>query len=232
MPYNRINYLELQDLMEDRVGNNGVFWSNEEFRAALNEAICLWQAGTGEWIARSAVTLTAGHDAFYDVPKQIVSLTRVTLGGSPLVKVSESDLDYGFPGWTAVTGTPTMWAPVGLNKFAIYPQPTTSTTVTLEGFGEGQVLTADSDINLGDEEVARILDYTQWYLSFKEGVTEGAQTPEPLLTNFFQAVMLRNTRLQAVAQFRRFLGQDFNEGERPAKQPAGRGLGVRRGLQQ
>ena len=79
MPRTRYTLAELQTRLSERVGNQETFWSQEEFRDALNEAIAFWQASTGEWTTRVSIEAKSDSPNFYPVPKQIASVTRVGL---------------------------------------------------------------------------------------------------------------------------------------------------------
>jgi PKD repeat protein len=78
----RYTLADLKKRLRERVGDNDTFWDNQkEYKDAINEAIAVWQALTGEWTTRISVNATSNSPNFYPVPKQIVSLTRV--GATP-----------------------------------------------------------------------------------------------------------------------------------------------------
>jgi len=79
MPRTRYTLGELRTRLSERVGNQSTFWTLEEFRDSLNEAIAFWQTITGEWTTRVSITAKSSSPNFYPVPKQIVSVTRVGL---------------------------------------------------------------------------------------------------------------------------------------------------------
>lgn len=234
MAYQRVTLATLKQRLQEKVGNTSIFWTSIEGRDAIDEAICYWQGLTGEW--SETRNLSCDGSPILGLPSQSVSLFRVSYvssinsfgPGSPLVMTSLSELDNGYPGWTAVTGTPVMWAPIGISKIAIYPKASVG-YLALESYKEAPVLLNDSDyIDIGDEEIVRLLGYAQWYLSYKEGVKEAVENVDPLLQGIVQAAILRNKRLLKSAFYRTFAGLQREEFQR-ATQTKSTGLGVRHG---
>lgn len=145
-----------------------------------------------------------------------------------LNQISVYELDTGNPSWRKTYGTPQYWAPDGLDWVAISPSPRGG-GILLEGYKEPPVLINDSDyIDIGDEEIVRLLDYAQWYLAFKQGPTEGTTTVEPLINNMMAAAALRNSRLRASALYREYMGIHRDEPQRGTRSPYGQKVGVRR----
>src|SRR5260221_3394536 len=166
--YASITLGTLKTRLTDRVGGNITFWGDSEKRSAINEAIRVWNALTGQWSKSFPVQSVAGQ-VFYDVPKQLISLQRVKYGSTILDQTSLFELDNGILGWqSAVTSSPQQWAPVGLTLFAVYPPAPALGTFNLEGIASAPYLGADSDfIDLGDDEMGHILDYGHLYLTDK-----------------------------------------------------------------
>lgn len=212
--YQLLNLNTLVDRLTERVGNNTVFFTSREKQYALNEAITMWASFTGQWMAK--IQLPTTGLVFYDVPKQIVSLTRIRYGNSLLDQISLFELDNSTAGWQdAAPGTPLYWTPVGLDKFALSPPAAVGGNLRLEGIGLSPRLGSGGDfIDIGDEEVTRILEYAQHYLALKEGGLEFSST-RPLLASFVAAAGARNARLRAAAPFAKYLGLNRDEAERP-----------------
>lgn len=232
MPYQRTTLATLKQRLQERVGNNVVFWDETELQDALNEAIEFWQALTGEWTRDMPLTVNGTN--FQDVPAQFASVFRVRYvsdtnnpgPGTPLNLTSLQELDYGFPGWRGTAGTALYWAPAGLNKLVVYPAPTAG-YLFLEGYREAPTLQADADfLDLGDEEIVRLLGYAQWYLAFKEGAKEATENVDPLLQQMIAAAAQRNARLNQVSSYRAWLGEHRDE-DRRAPRGAVRAPGVR-----
>lgn len=91
MPRSRVTLADLKQRLRERVGDTSTFWNDVEAKDALNEAISVWQALSGEWITRMTISAESDSPSFYPVAKQIVSLTRVSYdaGGvtPPLVRL-------------------------------------------------------------------------------------------------------------------------------------------------
>ena len=85
--------------LEERVGNNTTFWDEEEVRLALNEALAVWQALTGEWKHSLVLIPATGTDGWLEVPRQITSLTRVKYLGRPLTQMTLFEMDSTLPAW-------------------------------------------------------------------------------------------------------------------------------------
>lgn len=215
--YSRYTLEELKNQLTERLGENSTFWVEDEKRDAINEALCVWQLMVGEFTV--GISMSADGGAFYGVPAQIGAVQRIKFEGTPLTLSSVNELDLGSPGWQGVAGTPTMYALMGLNMFALSPQPT-SGTITIDGISETPTLTNDGDyVMLGDELLNRILDYAEHYCSFKEGVGEfdAQQTGFGL---FIEAAGKRNGVLLASALFRQWMGRNREEQGRYSDLPS------------
>jgi len=213
MAYVRVTLATLDTRLIERCGDNQTWWTAPERVDAINEALSCWQAMTGNWSA--AYPLSADGSVFYVVPKQLTSLQRVLHDGVALALISIPELDYGFAGWTsAPAASPQFWAPNGINEFAVYPPPT-SGIFTLEGFTEAPWLSAPGDfIDIGDEDLPKILDYAHHFLTFKESGQE-LQGTTPELQGFFTGAAERNGRLRATTFYRRWAGLDRAAEQRP-----------------
>ncbi len=108
MPRQRYTLAQLKARLRERAGNNETFWTDPELKDALNEAISVRQALTGEWTTQVTIPAVSDSPSFYPVPKKIVSLIRVgtdsdvsaanPLGGTILVEwpAFESDVTLNF----------------------------------------------------------------------------------------------------------------------------------------
>ncbi len=221
--YQRYNLAQLKVLAGDRVGNIRFWYPDDEFQWAINEAISVWQAMTGFWTISFPLSLTAGV-GFYEMPKQITSVKRVTLNGTPLTQISTPELDLGFGDWESTTGTPQYWAPEGINLLAIYP--TAAVAVEIEGTADAPWLNTDADfIDLGDDDLNAILEYVHHYLTFKEGGQE-IKASMPDLKSFTEQGAGRNGRLRAAVFFRKYQGLDRESEQRRVETPTPPGARV------
>lgn len=201
--YSGVTLSELKTRLISKLGGNSTFWVDQELNDAINEALCLWQVMAGEFtttFVRPALSVP-----FYDVPRQIISLYRVKWNSTPLVNTSLFELDNGFPGWQVAAGTPRFWAPIGLNKVAIYPAPT-SGTITFEGLMENFRLLTDGDfLELGEEQIVPILNYARHYCTFKEGGVEMESSANALVELVIAAGQW-NGRIRETSFYRSALG--------------------------
>lgn len=218
--YSRVTLGQLQSLLTARLGNNSTFWTLPEMTSAINEALNVWQLMVGEWTL--GISIVANGSVFYTIPSQIASIQRVLFNGTSLTMGSVNEFDLGNPGWQGISGTPTFWAINGLNLISLSPQPT-SGTITIEGITETPVLINTADyVMLGDEQLNRILDYSEHYCSFKEGAGEfdNAQTGFSL---FIQAAGKRNGNLLTTALYRQYMGRNREEQGRYTDLPSKEG---------
>lgn len=190
--YQRVTLSTLKSRLAARTDGVSVFWPSEDLVLAINEALNLWQSFTGSWT--TSFKFTAVNGGPISVPTGISSPTRVLYNGVPLTMASMADMDRGKPGWLSDTGTPAYWIPQGINQIFLSPAPA-SGVLTIEGYSKGPTLQAEGDfINIGDEELTRILEYAEHYLSFKEGMPE-LQSKGEGYTNWIAAMIARNGQL-------------------------------------
>jgi len=216
MAYSQVTLATVRARLQDRYDSTP-FWSNEEARLAINEALRVWNALTGFWKSTGTANTSAGSP-YVTVPGALTFGTRVTLSNSPLTPTSIFELDNGKPGWEATTGTPKYWAPLGLKKIAIYPiDAAGGTTLTFDGVGVTPVLTADGDyVDIGQEELNTLIGYALHVLSFKMGA-EIFKKMKPQFDAFIAAAMERNAQLKASEPFQAALGADFTRDADPSK---------------
>lgn len=215
MAYTRVTLSDLIARLSERLGPNTNFWTYQEKRDAINESLAVWQALVGEWVVKAE--LVANGDSFQTTPHQVVSINRLKYNNVPLNMLSLFELDMGYPGWRNLSGTPYYWAPDALDKFAVSPAPSAG-AFQIEGYAEPIVLTSNNSfIDLGDEELLRILDYAQFYCAFKEGVKEASDNVEGLKSQHMEAAGKRNARLRKSTMYREFMGRQREEAERPSR---------------
>lgn len=219
--YSKFALGTLIDHVSSRVGNNTVFWGPEEKRDGIMEGVLVWQALTGESLRTFAIPVTSG--AFYDVPRQLDSVRKVSFASSTLTAISKWELDMAYPNWQTTTGTPLYWAPAGVNKIVLYPSPTTG-SIVFDGYAEVPLLNTSTDfIQLNDDSVSAILAYAHHYCSFKEGGQEFADS-SGFLQEFLKAAADRNQKLVATEFYRHFMGQLRDERQVPSREPATGGI--------
>jgi len=218
--YQRYTLTQLKALVKARAAGTAVFWTEAELQSGINEAICVWQAMTGEWSNDGKFVHSMSGTNFFDVPKQLDFLFRVSyVSGvtvTPLTEVVIEEQDLGSPGWEGVVATPTYWGPLGANKFFVAPVATTG-HLLLEAFSEPpRLLTDGAYIDMGDEELLRITQYAQHYLALKEGSQEFANA-EGMMQGLIAAAALRNNRLKASVLYRKYMGEPKDQRIHPTR---------------
>ena len=184
-----------------------------------------WSAGPSE-LSFATKAPSGGYQRV-----QVVSTVEGTSGNVTLrLRMSTNILSATTEGTfddirVSVCGTPSYWTPVGVNKIAVYPAPS-SGSLTFEGIAESPLLVSNgSSLQLSEDEITRLLGYARHYTSFKEGIPEVESSMDGL-TNLIEAAALRNSRLTAMAFYKAFMGTSRDEEERPPR-TAEKGLAAR-----
>ena len=217
MPYTTTTLAALQTHMAQR-WDQVVFWTAEEARLALNEALREWNLLTGRWRTRVLLDVLAG-DPEIPLPGSLTYAMRVTtVSGSPLIPASLTELDLAHPPWrlqTTATGAgvpqvPTIWAPVSLTRIAIWPTYPTAApaALRLDGVLRTPVLTLPTDtVDLGEEIIDLVADMALHVASLKEAGARWRAT-RPYFEAFLQAAADENGLLKQNQAFRRWAGLD------------------------
>jgi hypothetical protein len=216
MAYTTVSLAQLKIGMRDR-WDGAVFWTDEEARLALNEALRDWNLMTGRWQRRLTLSTGAGT-VEYALGATLIYGSRVKVGTTPLVSTSILELDLGRPTWrqeTTASGgsvptTPILWAPISLQRIAIWPATALLgvNNLLVDGVANTPVLIEEFDkIDLGEELHDPLLDYALHVAAFKEGGPRWQATLE-YFTAFLQLAAQENGMLKANKAFRRFAGLD------------------------
>jgi len=244
MAYSVVTFETLKERLAERAGGLENFHSEFELGAAINEALNVWQLLAGEFSVEGRLSTGTLNDEFislYDAASSAVSIVATngttaqpvplsvwrigtdvqthTTGSlyafSKLVQASLPELDHGYYGWrTGTATTAEYWVPQGVNALVFYPRP--NTYVKLDYFKGAQLLTVDGDyVQLGGEELNRIMDYAVWQLNFKAGTEEAFKNTKPLKQLFMFAAEFRNKKLRNTQLYKNYLGAD--RGERQPK---------------
>lgn len=209
MPYTQTTLAELQALMAQR-WDAVVFWTAEEARLALNEALRDWNLLTGRWRTRVTLSALAGVPEIA-LPGVLSYAMRVTTAaGAPLHPTSITELDLGQPQWRRETGTPRLWAPVSLTQIAIWPAYLAAAPNALrcDGVMATPVLVNPPDlVDLGEEIVDVVCDMALHIAAFKEAGDRWRAT-RPYFEAFLQAAADENSLLKTSQAYRRWAGLD------------------------
>lgn len=192
-------------------------WTPDEERLAINEALRFWNLLTGRWRRRVAQNTGIGI-VEYVLPSTLTYAMRIVVNNIPLTIGSVTELDLNRPTWrgeTVVSGgdvptTPIIWAPISLQRIAIWPA---MNSVVVNGFqadgvSNTPVLTEDGDfIDIGEEFLDLLLNFVLHLLAFKTGGPTWAATL-PHYRAFLAAAAEENGVLKANQKFRRWAGLD------------------------
>jgi hypothetical protein len=199
----------LQARLADRYEST-MFWTAEEGRLAINEALRVWNLLIGYWKARAQIITQPGQ-VWYATPAPLLYPIRMDFGNLPLVLTSFFDLDLGRPNWEGETthtadapGTPFVWVPLGFSQFAIWPADAAgNNSIMIDGVQAAPQLVYPTDVlDLGEEEIGILLGYALHVLTWKVGGERFAAT-RPFYQAFLKDAMDRNARL---ASFKAFEG--------------------------
>lgn len=240
MAYAATTLTTLKARVKERVGGRDNFWTDHEFEIAINEALNLWQLLVGEFSYQSKIAPASLGDEVEDlyfpatatsdmvVPEtatqaplplsvwRIGTDVQTTTTGAlqvfdKLVQATLPEYDHGYPGWrTGSATTPAYWAPAGLNKVIFYPRP--NTYLRIDYYSGDRFLTSGASyVQLGDEELNRIIDYAVWQLNIKCGTEEAFNLTNPLKELFLLAASTRNSKLRGSQLYKDYMGADRGE---------------------
>jgi hypothetical protein len=207
MAFTTTTLAQLEARLADRFEST-IFWTAEESRLAINEALRVWNLLIGFWKARVILPTVAGQ-TWYPTPAPLLYPVRMDFGNAPLVLTSLFDLDLGHPSWegetTATPGNPAspmVWVPLGLTQFAIWPADAIGqNSLVLDGVTVAPQLVMLTDyLDLGEEEVGLLLGFALHVLTWKVGGDRFAATL-PFYQAFLKAAMARNARLASFKAF-------------------------------
>jgi hypothetical protein len=216
MAYTAVTLAELKIGMAQR-WDGSVFWTEEEARLAINEALRDWNLLVARWHTTLTISTGAGT-VEYSIATSLTYGTRVKrASGAPVFPTSIIELDLARPTWRsetiasggAVPTVVTFWAPISLQRIAIWPATAGGVNdLIVEGIAATPVLVEDADtVDVGQELHDPLLDYALHVVSFKEGGPRWRLTMEYYRT-FLQLAAQENSLLKASKAYRRWAGLD------------------------
>jgi hypothetical protein len=235
VPYTTTTLAELKVVMAQR-WDQVVFWTAEEARLALNEALREWNLLTGRWRTRVTLSITANNPEI-DLPASMTyGMRLVTQSGTPLIPSSLLELDLAMPQWRvhttssggAIPTVPTLWAPISLTRVAVWPTYPIDTPTALyaDGVLRTPVLVLDTDtVNLGDEIIDVLVDMALHVAAFKEAGHRWRAT-RAYFDAFLQAAAEENGLLKQNQAYRRFAGLDRRRDLQPTNDAPSQMQGV------
>lgn len=99
--YQSLTFAQLQTRLAARV-ESAPFWTTDEAKAAINEALLTWGMLTGRWKRRVVLETTANTHELA-LPSTLVYRARVLFNGKPLDVDSRFGLDHARPNWRRET---------------------------------------------------------------------------------------------------------------------------------
>ena len=208
MPFQRLTLAELRQQLEDR-WDSSPYWSTADADQAINEALLLWNALTGYWRERITITIPA-NDPYAAIPGTMVQGAAVTIGHNPLVPGSLLGLSMARPNWrrettlsTGCPSVPTIWAPMALNAFVIWPAATTDSQASIDGVRRTPRLVAEGDfLDADDTVVNALLGYALHAAAFKAPASLMQRTAG-YLEDFLKQAVDRNAALKSTEWYKR-----------------------------
>lgn len=195
------------------------YWTPEEARRAINEALRIYSAATGFWQTIVSVP-TVPNDPYVALPGTLVQSARVTWNGLPLEPTTLFDLSYSIRNWSKITTAtpgapprPVYWARAGLTLLAIYPADAFASiagthALQINGIRNTPILVSPGDfINLGQEQFDVLLGYAQHVLAFKLG-GEALTATYPAWLALLQAAATENRQFAASSFYRKTMNLD------------------------
>jgi len=226
MAISRVTLSSISGQLRDR-WESVPYWSPEEARLALNEALRTWNMLTGTW-KRKVVLGIEAYEHWIPVPGALLYTTRISYLERPLDSSSIFDLDQGRPDWESehtasgrtVPKVPRKWAPAGLDLFAIWPATHLQcATIVVDGVADTPQLVLDTDfVDLEDSEHSALLGEALHVAAFKEGGTRWESTFRHH-KEFLLAASDRNARMKSSKFFRRYMGLDFQRDQHKMREP-------------
>ena len=185
------------------------FWTNAEVNDAIDNSLRVWNALTGYFKQSTAKTIS-GDTIFYDLEANLanhLSLLRIELAGTHLDLLPIEEKDNAEEDWQDnASGTTVDAMPLGLNLVALDPAPSGSTSYTIVSVRSAELPSGDSaNIQIGEEDMAAIVDFATFELSIKEGGQEMADNMK-LLENFLLHASKYNSKLNTSSAYRNLLG--------------------------
>lgn len=92
MAYQRVTLAQLRTQILDRLGSTQKFWSQDEIDRALNEAVGVWQALTGEKVITVYQTITSTTSNIFDVVTDHTNGTVLSV-----IRINPSEAEGGGP---------------------------------------------------------------------------------------------------------------------------------------
>jgi hypothetical protein len=162
----------LDRLEESRT--NPIWVSRAELLVHLNDAFLEYTLIAGQMTSERTYALIGAK--LQSVPQGAIAIIHVSYANKRIRKSSIENFDRENPKWDGLAGLLTKWGPAGLDRWAIDRHPTAAgTNVTLVTLDDPPQLTEASVIDLAQEYIDGLTEYTFHFGRFKEGGAEFVQ---------------------------------------------------------
>jgi hypothetical protein len=222
---------QIETMLAERYDGR-IFWSADQARRAINEAMRVWNVLVGQW--RTLYSFTSlPNDPYVPLTGGVFKALRVKYNSDALNLSSLNALDARFPNWRSTAGTPYLWAPVSLTTVVIYPNDGVGgTAITVDAYSPAPILVAAGDfINIGSEELSTLLGYALHVLSQSLGVA-ALKSTQPQYIQFMKAAAVRNEYFANSSFYRKLIGLDrmrFSDAARTADVTSGSAVATPQG---
>lgn len=226
MPYTTYTLTDLRTQLAAR-WDRAAFWTDEEARLAINESFRTWNLLVGAWRQRF-VTATVANSPYYVTPAGAFVPIHITWREQPLDDGSLADLDRGRPSWRSETvasggevpAVPTLWAPLGVTRFVIWPADTVAThQLAIDAVIPAPALVTPSDTaDVNEADLGLLLGFALRLAAFKKPGQRFLELKSHE-DAFYKAAAVQSAAFRASAVYRAYLGQDRSRWQRPERVP-------------
>ncbi len=162
-----------------RLGENPdtpVFWSRAEILEDLTEIYIEFLLIVVNQVRTDLTVTLAAASAYADVPNGIIAILDLKVSEKSLDKYTLEALDREGRKWETRAGSPSKWAPVGLNLIASAKRPTSDTSAAITALKYPGDLGEGTNIDLPDEMLTALEEGAFHVARFKEGDPEFANS--------------------------------------------------------
>lgn len=231
MAYQQVTLATLRLRLQER-WDSSPFWTTADANQAINDALLYWNALTGYWRARTTVTIPA-DDPYASVGQTMLQRCSVVIDNQPLIKGSLLGLSLTRPNWRrettadggAIPTRPTIWAPVSLMLFVVWPAPAVDTEASLDGVRQTPRLLSDTDYLDADESVVSTFLCYALHAAALKAPAEILERTSAFKDQFLLAAADRNAALRKTDWYRRITRTQRQHQIAPVKRAAPDGSG-------
>lgn len=207
MAYTQTTWGELKSRLLSRLGEEG-FYPAAIREQALNEATQVWQCLVGEWMT-GPVTVSTPSQLFFMSATRVFPLRVVFPAGElPETTLTEMDATDNIPFVNGLVATPTTFSPNGVSFILFNRDPNGIGSYALSSLDSPPQFALDATVlQLQESEIDAVIEYAAHVCMFSEGGDEFGASASAL-EKMVKLALKRNSRLSALAPYRKYLGTD------------------------